>query len=189
MKRAEIEQLLPSVFRRTALPSSPLVAVLEAMEALHEPSEEVLEGLDAYFDPWRAPDAFVPYLSRWVGLGWLASHRGGRDSLAPSAALRGLVADAARLARMRGTREGLEEFLRLATGGEEFRVAAARDDSGRERPFAMEVIAPPALEPQRELLEAILRHEKPVYVQCELRFGPDGPAVPVAARSPPVERP
>ena len=47
MKPAEIERLLPWIFRRTASPGSPLAALLEVMAVLHAPVEDVLANLDA----------------------------------------------------------------------------------------------------------------------------------------------
>ena len=66
MKQALIEQLLPQVFQRTIRPGNPLMAILEVMEALQGPSEEVLADLAEYFSPYRAPDRFVPYLAGWA---------------------------------------------------------------------------------------------------------------------------
>ena len=45
MKQREIEQLLPGVFQRTAVPGSPLDALLGVMEGMHAPSEAVLAQL------------------------------------------------------------------------------------------------------------------------------------------------
>ncbi len=68
MKQAEIIPLLPGVFQRAIRPGSPMTALLAVMESLHAPSEDVLTRLDAYFDPYRAPDAFVVFLAGWVDL-------------------------------------------------------------------------------------------------------------------------
>ena len=68
MKKEQIKTLLPSVFQRTAAPGSALFAILDLMEALHGPSESVLGRLDMFFDPYRSPDEFVPYLASWVDL-------------------------------------------------------------------------------------------------------------------------
>ena len=120
MRAAEILPLLPEVLRRTAQPGRPLAALLEAMEGLHARDELILAGLDAYFDPARAPDAFLPYLASWVGLGWIPV-AGVRDQMDVTfglepAALRRLIAAAPRLAQTRGTAEGLGLLLRTATG-------------------------------------------------------------------------
>jgi len=66
MKRNAIRHLLPGIFQRTVLPGNPITALLEVMEKLHEPSEQILQNLDATFDPRRTPDSFVPFLARWV---------------------------------------------------------------------------------------------------------------------------
>ncbi len=68
MKRTEIEQLLPGIFQRTVQPGTPIFALLEIMEALPAPDETILNTLDSFFDPHRAPDAFVPFLASWVDL-------------------------------------------------------------------------------------------------------------------------
>jgi len=51
MKPSEIARLLPGVFQRTIHPGSPLLALLEVMELLQAPAEEILENLDGFFDP------------------------------------------------------------------------------------------------------------------------------------------
>jgi len=56
MKQTEIAQLLPSVFQRTLRKGNPLAGLLAVMEALQQPSEDVLARLDAIFDPRRTPD-------------------------------------------------------------------------------------------------------------------------------------
>jgi hypothetical protein len=49
MKRTEIEQMLPGIFQRTVQEGTPLLALLEVMEALPAPDETVLDQLDAFF--------------------------------------------------------------------------------------------------------------------------------------------
>ena len=44
MNRAGIESLLPFNFRRAVQPQGPLSALLDVMEAMHAPSEEVSSG-------------------------------------------------------------------------------------------------------------------------------------------------
>jgi hypothetical protein len=68
MKREEIENLLPQVIRQTLRPGSALNALLEVMELLHEPAEDVLAHLETYFNVYSTPDIFVPYLASWVDL-------------------------------------------------------------------------------------------------------------------------
>lgn len=129
MRQAEIERLLPAVFRRTLREGSLLSGVLAVMEGLHAPAERVLGSLDSYFDPRRAPDAFVPFLARWVDLERLLVDD--PDEFAATSAppfasgygrLRELVAEAAQLSRWRGTTRGLLRSLEVATGVHGFGV-------------------------------------------------------------------
>jgi phage tail-like protein len=163
MKSAEILRLLPGVIQRTARPGNPLAAVLSVMEALHAPSEEVLENLDALFDPRRAPDRFVPFLARWVDLDLPVTTGLGR--------LRELSAAGVELSRWRGTARGLLLFLSTATGRQDFEVdERVPGPDGVPLPFHIRVRAPGELVPHRPMLERIIELEKPAYVTYELHF-------------------
>lgn len=178
MNRAGIESLLPANFRRAVLPGSPLAALLDVMEALHAPSEEVLAGLDRYFDSRRTPDRFVPTLARWLDQGPLLDRVG--DELGegefPSGngRLREVVALAAYFSRWRGTRRGMIAYLEVGTGVRGFDVV----EHAGGRPFHLRFIAPAAAEPYRTLVEAIIEQEKPAYTTYELAFEGTRPAPP-----------
>src|SRR2546428_200301 len=77
MKQSDIEQLLPGIFQRTSRPHGPLAALLEVMEALHQPSEDVLARLGELFNPRRTRDDLVPVLARWLDLAFLLERPGG----------------------------------------------------------------------------------------------------------------
>jgi phage tail-like protein len=163
MQSPEIQRLLPGVFQRTVMPKSPLAALLEAMEALHAPSEAVLGNLEAHFDPRRAPDRFVPFLASWVGMDLPVTTGLGR--------LRELVAAAVEISRWRGTARGLLLFLTTATGRTDFEVdESVPGADGRPRPFHVRVRAPAEVTAHRLLLERIIEREKPAYVTYELHF-------------------
>src|SRR5262245_24574039 len=122
MEREKIERLLPAVIRKTSRPGGPLVALLAAMERLHEQSEDQLSHVETIFDPRRTEPKFVPFLAYWVDLDALlkrlaAGREIGPDPL-PSGLgnLRELVASAAELAQWRGTSRGLVRFLEIALG-------------------------------------------------------------------------
>lgn len=177
MKRGEIERLLPDIFRRTSRAGNPLHAVLEVMEALQAPSEEALRDLDTYFEPRRAPDAFVPYLAGWVDLERLLAEGPSRPDAPPPTfptglgRLRELVAQAAYLSQWRGTPRGLLRFLETATGVQGFAIdEQVPGEGGLPRPFHLRVRAPRETEPYRVLLERIIEVEKPAYVTYDLVF-------------------
>ena len=165
MRSPDIQRLLPGVFQRTVLDGSPLAALLEVMETLHAPSEAVLARLESHFDPRRAPDRFVPFLARWVGMDLPVTTGLGR--------LRELVAAAVEISRWRGTARGLRLFLTTATGRTDFEVdESVLGADGRPRPFHVRVRAPEAVAAHRLLLERIIEREKPAYVTYELHFMP-----------------
>ena len=170
MKRDDIETLLPNNYRRAVLPGTPLSAQLDVMEALQAPSEEVLAGLDVYFNPRRTPDRFVPYIARWVDLGPLLDRLidllGAGEFPSGTGHLRELVAAAAALSKWRGTRRGLITFLEIATGTSGFQV----DEQPGGRPFHFLVTAPGGTEALRPLMESLIELEKPAYTTYELRF-------------------
>jgi len=176
MQRDAVERLLPTMFQLAARPGSPLDAALHVIADLHEPDEELLAEIDAVFDPYRAPDAFVPWLTRWVGLDWLvadesvdadASARPDlTDAFPPGLGrLRDVVAAGAELAQRRGTDAGLRLFLETATGLSGFVVTEPVD-----RPFHLVVTAPAEAEPYAAVLRRIIAATKPAYTTAELAF-------------------
>jgi phage tail-like protein len=176
MRRSDIERLLPSVYQLALHPVADsglepdrrLAAVLEAMEELHHPIEEVLDQLEAFIDPRRAPEAFVNYLAGWVDLEWLAVD--GRVTTGHGR-LRELVAMALSLSRWRGTASGLVAFLEAATGASGFTIDEAPPGlDGAARPFHVRITAPAAVRDHWPLLERIIEAEKPAFVTYELDY-------------------
>jgi phage tail-like protein len=178
MKRTEIEQLLPGIFQRTVQQGTPIFALLEVMEALPALDETILYTLDSFFDPHRAPDAFVPFLASWVDLAFLLQEVPEEFAAqAPSALvsgigrLRELVAAAPFLAHWRGTARGLLRFLETATGAQGFIIEEqVPGPDGLPLPFHLRVHAPKAAAPYRVLVERIIEVEKPAYVTYELQL-------------------
>lgn len=188
MKHAEIERFIPEIFARTLHAGNPLTALLEVIEILHEPVERILEVLDAHFSPYRTPDTFVPFLSKWVDLDWLfetpkrtvrskeLQKRGEDDESVATiptglGRLRELTAAAAYLSQWRGTVKGLVLFCEIAVGLRGFTIKEQIfDSSGHIRPFHIQVQAPYEALPYRALLERIIEREKPAYVTFELDF-------------------
>lgn len=176
MRRSEIERLLPGVYQLALHPPATtdldpdrrLAALIEVMEALHHPSEAILDQLDSFVDARRTPEAFVPYLAGWVDLDWLAER--GRVTTGPGR-LRELVAQAMELSRWRGTARGLIEFLSAATGTSDFDVDEAPVlTDGQAVPFHLVITGPAEMRPHAALIERIVDAEKPAFVTYELRF-------------------
>ncbi|KIF75163.1 tail protein [Streptomyces sp. 150FB] len=98
--------MLPAVFADDDMAQRFVAGLDEVLAPLHN----VLDCLEAYFSPSLAPVDFVRWLSDWVG----AETEGTEDE----GLLRAAVASAAHLHRIRGTRRGLSEAVRLAFGVE-----------------------------------------------------------------------
>jgi phage tail-like protein len=79
-----------------------------ALDRVLGPVFATLDALPAYLDPATTPPDMVSWLGSWVGLAL--------DDAWPEERRRALVGAAARLHAQRGTRRGLEEAVRLATG-------------------------------------------------------------------------
>ncbi|MFF2511406.1 phage tail protein [Streptomyces sp. NPDC058086] len=103
---APIGGMLPAVFADDDL-ALRFVAGLDEVVA---PILLALDCLHTYFDPALAPADFTRWLGTWVGAEV--------DGTEPDARLRAAVAAAAYLHRVRGTRRGLSEAVRLAFGVE-----------------------------------------------------------------------
>jgi phage tail-like protein len=180
MKQTEIASLLPGVFQRTLFPGHPLFAMLEVMEDLHAPAEQAFANLDLFFDPYRSPDRFVPFLADWVDLERLLVQSPEERAVTGTAPLpsglgrlRDLIATAASLSRSRGTVRGLIRFLETATGVQGFQIDEnVPGPDGQPKPFHMLIRAPAAAARFQIMIERIVEAEKPVYLTYELEFNP-----------------
>ncbi|WP_319462341.1 phage tail protein [Micromonospora sp. RTP1Z1] len=182
MRRTAIERLLPAAYQRACGPGSVLGALLDVMEALHAPDEAVLADVDALFAPYRTPDGFVAYLTRWVAMDHVvAAPRPDAPLPLPLGRLRDLVAHGALLARWRGTPYGMRTALELATGVTGFVL-----DEPADRPFHVLVRVPPAAADQLAVVTRIVEAEKPAAVTVEVTVLDDaGPPPPGPADSTP----
>ncbi|MHC3471808.1 phage tail protein [Streptomyces sp. 7R007] len=103
---APIGTMLPAVFADDDL----ALRFVGGLDDVMAPILSVLDCLDTYFRPSLAPLDFAQWLGGWVGAE--------TDGSEPEPLLRAAVAAAAYLHRVRGTRRGLAEAVRLAFGVE-----------------------------------------------------------------------
>lgn len=181
MDPAQIVRFLPENYRHAAArPDGVTAALLAAMDAMHAPVEAVIEGIDGYVSPWRAPDDFVLLQASWLGLDryfdWSGGCPGaGRPSFAGGIGnLRRLLGEAAELLRRRGRRDMLVRFLELATGCEGFAIEDGNPD-GSAHPFHMTVRAPAQARPQRRLVSRIVAEERPAHATYDIVFAEPPP--------------
>jgi phage tail-like protein len=98
-------QYLPSLYQEDDFAQR----FLSAFDASLAPIFSTLDNLNAYMDPWLAPEDFLDWLGSWFGLvldeAWSVERR------------RTLVANAFEFYRMRGTSKGLKAHVEVFTGG------------------------------------------------------------------------
>ncbi len=158
--------MLPAVYQ-----SDPFTLQLcGALDRVLAPVVATLDALPAYLDPATTPPDMVGWLGAWVGLAL--------DDAWPEERRRALVGAAARLHAARGTRRGIEEAIRLATGSPPdvaesgaavFALDPRVDPPGTDRPFLRITVAVGDLgaageRPLRSLLALLV----PAHVPWEL---------------------
>jgi len=83
---------------------------LMLIESFWKPISQQIDQVDLYFDPNLTPEAFIPWLSSWVGLPV--------DSLLPIERVRNILKNAMVFNQCRGTRQALQTYLEIYTSGE-----------------------------------------------------------------------
>jgi len=179
MQAQRILRYLPENYQLAAADDRGVLwAMLGVMESMHGPVDRVLRSLDAYFDPFRAPDDFVLMQATWLGLDRYFDWSGGSPGLgeAQYAAgvdqLRLLVHDFPELVRSRGTHQSLTRFLEVATGTSGFGI---EDGGATGGPFHIIVHAPAAAVPLYDLVQRIVEGERPAHATWEIRINDNQP--------------
>lgn len=171
MRADRVALLLPEVIRRGAGPGTPLSALLDVMESMHEPAEAALIGLPAMLDPQATRDDVVPFLATWVGLDDVIPD--GAEFEAGSGRLRQLVATSAARARRRGTLDGLRETLVIATGRDDLTVDdTVTGPDGGMLPFHVDVVVPADAVGLLDLVRRLVEREKPAFVTASVILAP-----------------
>lgn len=168
MRSPAIKRLLPSAYQDAAFEGTVLAALLDAMEALQAPDEALIGDFGAQFAPYTAREDFLAFLARWVTLDYLVGVRrpGATDTLLiPPAQMRNLIAEAATLARLRGTSDGLRRFLEIATGVVGFEIIETPD-----QPFHFTVRIPADATAYAGVVQHIVNHEKPAAMTADLQL-------------------
>ena len=175
MKADELARLLPAVLQSGAAQGSPMRALLEAMAALHQPDEDLLDRIGQHFDPRSCSSAMATYLASWVGIDWLLPSTGppaGSTESFPTGAgrLRETIATASQTTRWQGTERGLIMMLEAATGCRGFAITTPDPQSS----FRQRLLAPAEASTFAELVERIVRSEKPAHIVMDVVFAAPG---------------
>ena len=138
------------------------------------PVLSTLDNLAAYFDPATAPDDFLDFLSRWVGIDFEASWSMSRR--------RQVIAHAVDLHRRRGTSRGIREAVALVTdaavevvenGGSSWSQAPGSRLPGDPTPhLVVRIDADELSDLDRRRIDALVGAVKPAFVPHEIELGP-----------------
>ncbi|GAA4100841.1 MULTISPECIES: phage tail protein [Streptomyces] len=139
---------------------------VEGLDVVLAPLFNVLDCLEAYFDPAIAPEDFVDWLTGWVGTEL--------DGTEPLEIRRHAVATAVSLHRVRGTAEGLSRAVELAfgvrpeiseSGGATWSARPLGPFPGDAKPslrVTLKVSDPSTVDPHR--LEAVVAAARPAHL-------------------------
>lgn len=141
---------------------------LGIFKSILEPLDRMISHIYYYFDPRLAPEHLLPWLATWVDLvlneNWPIERR------------RELIRFAAELYRTRGTRRGMNRYLRIYSGVEPQII-----EPGQERPgeaalaphtFRVIIETPDPSQLDRALIEQIILAEKPAHTAYLLDIRP-----------------
>ncbi len=104
--RSEYLKFLPEIYQGNDF----LGRFLMVFESFWKPIDGQIARGETYYDIDLAPATFLPWLASWIGISW--------DENLPEERRRDLLHSALSLYQRRGTRQALEDFLRIYTGGE-----------------------------------------------------------------------
>ncbi|HVC33885.1 MAG TPA: phage tail protein [Chloroflexota bacterium] len=103
--QSRLLQYLPAMYRSDAF----LARFLLVFQSIIDPIEQTIDNTHYYLDPGTAPASFLPWLASWVGMTL--------DSGLAEASQRELIRRGVELHRWKGTRRGLQEEMKIRTGG------------------------------------------------------------------------
>jgi phage tail-like protein len=111
VSRESFIKWLPSIYQRTDINGRNFVReLLWVIQHLFSSVEETLDVIHNFFDPYEAPEKFLPWLASWSAMIL--------DEDWPLSKKRRLIRKAIELYRIRGTVKGTKLFLSMFTGHE-----------------------------------------------------------------------
>lgn len=175
-KPSALLEYLPTIYQGNEF----LGRFLRVFEDLHQPLKAQAAALPAYFDPAVAPPSVVKFLASWVGADIPSA-----SSL--DANQRALVRNAIAIWRWRGTKRGLADAIRFATGQSctvqdgsdglalgDTRELGAAARLGSAEPFAVSIRFDCLSDDvDRSALDSALAAYGPAHVRCEIVFRDD----------------
>ena len=149
---------LPAIYREDEL----IGRFLRAFEQVLTELEQSIEDIDRHLDPARAPDEFLPWLSTWVAF-TLRAH------LEPTE-LSDFLASVVPLYRRRGTRQNLQDLLRIFTKGEPTVEESATQANHFHVTVRLPTGSPEQHQRQGVIARALIELEKPAHTSYDMEL-------------------
>jgi phage tail-like protein len=137
-----------------------------ALDEVLAPIFLTLDAIEAYVDPWLAPDDFLTWLSEWVGIPV--------EEDLPEPRKRAMVARAAQLYTWAGTARGIADLVETYTGvrpevvdsgGVAFQALPGGDVPGTDdATVTVRIPVPKGVEVDAERVERLLRGTLPAHI-------------------------
>jgi phage tail-like protein len=178
---------LPELFHDSEVP-----ALLDLIESVFGDFADKLDRISSFFDPAEAPSEFLPWLASWTALVLRADWDESQQ--------RAVLAKIVPLYRKRGTRVGLEEYLKIYAGeGVTIKDDVAPLEVGVNSTVGVDAVIgglpphffvinvafaepdPEKLQQKARAVEAVLEIEKPAHTFYKLNF--QGPTLQIGLRS------
>jgi phage tail-like protein len=175
---------LPELFQESEVPSQPTPAVhrlLDLIESVFADFGGKVDQISDFFDPAEAPMEFLPWLASWMALVLRADWEESQQ--------RAVIAKIIPLYRKRGTRGGLEEYLKIYAGeGVTIKDEVAPLDVGVSSTVGVDTVIgglppyffiinvafgepePAKLKAKAKAVEAVLEIEKPAHTFYKLNL-------------------
>jgi phage tail-like protein len=151
-------QYLPAIYQEDEF----LGRFLMIFEEVLSPVEPILENIHLYFDPMMAPQGFLPWLASWIDLVL--------DENWPIQKRRELIKAGVGLYCWRGTKRGLQEYLKIYTGVEPEIIEHFSEEEGGPYRFTVVIRVPDPKSLDDRLVRRVINAEKPAHTTYELKI-------------------
>jgi phage tail-like protein len=149
---------LPAIYREDEL----IGRFLRAFEEVLADLEQKIEAVDTFLDPALAREDFLPWLSSWVAF-TLRAH------LTPTE-LSDFLSRVVPLYRRRGTRQNLQDLLRIFTKGEPTVEESANQPNHFKVTVRLPTGSPEAHQRQGVIARALIELERPAHTSYDMEL-------------------
>lgn len=151
-------QYLPAIYQEEEF----LGRFLMIFEEVLSPAEQILDNIHLYFDPMMAPEGFLAWLAAWIDLLL--------DENWPLEKRRELIKAGVELYHWRGTKWGLQEYLKIYTGVEPEIIEHFDVEENSHYRFTVVIRVPEPKALDERFVRRVINAEKPAHTTYDLKI-------------------